>query len=349
MTTIHFKGLNGMRAIAAITVIIAHINIHLNLFGLELLATSDLAGFGVSIFFTLSGFLITYLLLKEQEQFNRINIAKFYIRRALRIWPLYFFYIVLVLLIVRPNFTPTVLGEYLVFAPNIPYVFSSEIKFIGHYWSLGVEEQFYFFWPLFFLFSKNLQRSVFVFLVAFMGLKLFLNLYYGSYSEPYTFIYVTRFSCMAIGALGACFFFNNHKVLKIINTVYFEVTSWYILLLVTISKFHLFSLIDHEIISLVTLVIILRQVSENRLISLDNKVLMYLGKISFGMYVFHPLVIYLLSLFLNNVRLCESWKHVTIYFSVLVCTILISHLSNKYMESYFLRLKTRFSLIKSET
>jgi peptidoglycan/LPS O-acetylase OafA/YrhL len=90
---IYLPGLNGLRAIAAFGVLFSHVNLGIEAYGLPIRKTSDLAGFGVTIFFALSGFLITYLLLKEKEQFNTINIKNFYVRRILRIWPLYFLFI----------------------------------------------------------------------------------------------------------------------------------------------------------------------------------------------------------------------------------------------------------------
>ena len=84
------------KAIAFIAVLISHITGDLNHFGLNQFGKSlNLASFGVTIFFTLSGFLITYLLLKEKEKTDKelINIKHFYNRRVLRIWPLYFMYV----------------------------------------------------------------------------------------------------------------------------------------------------------------------------------------------------------------------------------------------------------------
>ena len=101
MDRVYFPGLNGLRAIAALAVVLSHLTIALGNFNLNahLLGTLpngnpkgiDLADFGVSIFFSLSGFLITYLLLAENSR-GKINIKNFYIRRILRIWPLYYLY-----------------------------------------------------------------------------------------------------------------------------------------------------------------------------------------------------------------------------------------------------------------
>lgn len=100
---IFLPGLNGLRAIAAIAVVISHITLIFSTFGsdFKLFGSDDkgnpnaylLASYGVTIFFVLSGFLITYLLILEKEK-KPINIKSFYIRRILRIWPLYYFYLV---------------------------------------------------------------------------------------------------------------------------------------------------------------------------------------------------------------------------------------------------------------
>src|SRR5689334_8705907 len=90
---IYLKGLNGIRTIAAFGVLLAH----LKLWASDLKNTineNPWGPFGVTMFFALSGFLITYLLLKEKDQSNgKIAIRKFYVRRILRIWPLYFLYL----------------------------------------------------------------------------------------------------------------------------------------------------------------------------------------------------------------------------------------------------------------
>ena len=103
---IYFKGLNGIRAIAALAVVFSHTTGMLSMFGLSKFifgktidgtsVSTSLAGFGVTIFFALSGFLITYLLLQEKKNNAIINLKHFYLRRVLRIWPLYYSYIIIV-------------------------------------------------------------------------------------------------------------------------------------------------------------------------------------------------------------------------------------------------------------
>jgi peptidoglycan/LPS O-acetylase OafA/YrhL len=102
--------------------------------------------------------------------------------------------------------------------------------------------------------------------------------------------------------LGAYLYYNNSpKVQWIISKAWLEVFAWIMLLIVGFNKFHLASVIDHEIISVVTLIIIFNQIGNpKRLISLENKLFDYLGKISFGLYVYNPLVIYGMSFLVNQ-------------------------------------------------
>lgn len=151
MKAIHLPGLNGLRAIAAIAVVLSHtllLGVQLGLPANQ--QGTDLAGFGVSIFFSLSGFLITFLLLKEKKHFARINIRAFYMRRILRIWPLYYLYLIFVLLCLgwlgleRPEGS---IWFYLFLCANIPFILGAEIPLLGHYLAQGWRSSFTFSGP----------------------------------------------------------------------------------------------------------------------------------------------------------------------------------------------------------
>ena len=103
---VYFPNLNGLRFIAALMVIVHHIEQYKSIYGLPnnfSSTTIQIFGeLGVVLFFVLSGFLITYLLLEEESQTNTIAVRDFYVRRILRIWPLYFLIVILALLVL-PN------------------------------------------------------------------------------------------------------------------------------------------------------------------------------------------------------------------------------------------------------
>lgn len=181
---LHFKGLNGLRAIAALAVVFSHTTLALKEFGLNSFfwginpdgtpRTTLLAGFGVSIFFALSGFLITYLLLVEKEKKN-IAIKKFYIRRILRIFPLYYLYLVLVVLLLciyTVSYNKLLLMAYLLPFANIPFILSTGVPLLGHYWSLAVEEQFYLFWPWILRYKNQLFKWALGLTMALLFVKL---------------------------------------------------------------------------------------------------------------------------------------------------------------------------------
>ena len=353
--SIYLPGLNGIRAIAAVSVIISHIGLQLKNYNLETFGGYALASFGVTMFFALSGFLITYLLLVEKQKTNQIAIKKFYFRRVLRIWPLYYFYILVVLLV-----TGFVLNKYswmyFFLLPNVPFalnaaaIFPATLHYLEHYWSVGVEEQFYAFWPWLVKYSKNILRSLVMFAVGFFLLKIVLSVLHAPLFVM-TLLHYTRFGCLAMGGIAAYLLLDNNKTfLKLCQNKVAEIASWGIFLLIAVNKFHLFSIADHEIVTIATLIIITNQVSNpKKIISLENKVFDYLGKISYGLYIYNPLVIFLVGLILKH-YLTSSYvlNLILIYFITISAVIIISHLSFYYMEKIFLKFKDKFAVIKSK-
>jgi peptidoglycan/LPS O-acetylase OafA/YrhL len=358
---IYLPGLNGIRAIAAIAVVLSHITLSLEDFGLDpsiigsnhdgLPESLDLASYGVSMFFALSGFLITFLICKEKEVLQ-INVKNFYWRRILRIWPLYYFYFLICLLTYiafNVDFNENSILFYLFYMANIPYIIGGTLPFLAHFWSLGVEEQFYIFWP--WVCKLNLKQIVnfsLAGIIILVGLKTILHLL-----VPQTLleqiIHVSRFHCMLIGALGAlCYFTNFRPVLKVATNRVTQIVSWATLFLVAINQFHIASFLDNEIISVVIVVIILGQVTKTGIINFENKYFDFLGRISYGIYVYHPLLIFFSSKILKNLTQNVIVNYALVYFIILGATILISYLSYRYFEIFFLRIKDRkYSVVKS--
>jgi len=115
-------------------------------------------GIGVHVFFVISGFLITYLMLQEEKENGKINIGYFYIRRFFRIWPLYYLIMILGIFILPKAFNTFVFNadifKNLFFLNNFDKS-GIEISNIGIAWSVAIEEQFYLFWPIIFILFKN--------------------------------------------------------------------------------------------------------------------------------------------------------------------------------------------------
>lgn len=358
---IYFPGLNGLRAIAAIAVVISHITLSLNEFNLDPYIFGSfndgkpkgllLAGYGVSVFFVISGFLITYLLQVEKEV-GGIKIFNFYMRRILRIWPLYylfFFLAIITIIVFGVDFNIGSLFFYVFYAANIPFVLQTTLPFLSHYWSLGVEEQFYTFWPWFNkIVKKHISIKIIILIVLLIGVKIYLHFTYPN-SIIEEFIHVTRFHCMLIGGLGAILYKSNNKIfLSITNNKLSQSICWLIFCLVAINKFHFISVIDNELICVVTLIIIIGQIEiKNRMINIEIGIFDYLGKISYGIYIIHPLLIFFSSKIISEIHIERTSKYFIVYSFILGITILCSHLSYYYFEKYFMNLKNKFSIVKS--
>lgn len=362
LKTIYLPGLNGLRAIAALSVVFSHITLDLRNFNLNPFLFGafedgtpkglDLASYGVSIFFTLSGFLITFLLLKE-KQIQEINIKHFYIRRILRIWPLYYLYLIIALiftLFIGESFTSKSLLCYLFYLANVPFILNITIPLLTHYWSLGVEEQFYLFWPWFVKKIKNKLSAVVIVLIALLiSIKLVLHFASpGSLLEMA--IHVTRFHCMLIGALGAILYSTKNKIfLKIADNKFTQLVSLSVIVLLLFNKFHISSVLDNEIISVIALFLIVGQINvKNRLLNFDIGLCDFLGKISYGIYVIHPLIILILHTYVfPNLNIHGALKYIAVYTAAFSLTIFLSWLSYEFFERYFLRLKEKVTTVKS--
>ena len=352
-TKLFLPGLNGLRAIAALSVILAHVSetlvekriLNTNYFG-------HFGGYSVTIFFTLSGFLITFLLLKELELQSKIDIKKFYIRRILRIWPLYFFYILLIVIVMK--FTvPSTIWYYVFIVPNIPFALHLAgnsmitIPLLIHYWSLGVEEQFYAFWPWMLKNAKKIKKTILIFCVAYFGLKVVLSILNAPIVIQSILLH-TRFCCLGIGGIGACLYFENNKIVVFVKQKFVEILAWLIIVLFLLNVIRVFSIVNHEIIALTVVVLIINQISNSKtIIPLENKLFDYLGKISFGLYIYNPLILYFISFLLLDTNENKPLKATLFIVSTFTAVILVAHLSYFYFEKRFLNLKNRFTTIES--
>ena len=178
---------------------------------------------GVNFFFCLSSFLITYILLKEKEKTNTISITSFWIRRILRIWPLYFlivFFGVVILPLLSHFITAikqdrTELFYYLLFIYNFEPIIkhSPETSNIGFLWTICVEEQFYLIWPLILFLFRKIKKQYIIFITISLVSLLFRTIYRNNWFVL-TYHTIAVFSDMGIGALLAWIVINKLEVVQ---------------------------------------------------------------------------------------------------------------------------------------
>ncbi len=338
----YLKGLHGIRAISAIIVLISHVKfngVESQLLKSDFLNLTVKGGAAVSCFFTLSGFLISYLLFVELDKSKTINLKKFYLRRILRIWPLYFIYIFLSLIISTLVFHESIspnIWYYFAFIPNVLLMFHETISWFSHYWSLGAEEQFYLFWPLLLLATRKPIINILTFVFVFSIVKLILNIFWGN-GMYYEFMYMNKFDSMAIGGVLAYMYKNHTEKLKIIINPFIELASLIIIFMFFFNKFHIFSFLDSYILTFATCILIINGIMGiNHFINLESKFFVFIGTISFGVYVYHVGIILILEKYISN-----GYYVLILAFPI---TVIISWLSFNYFEKPFLKIKDKYSV-----
>jgi peptidoglycan/LPS O-acetylase OafA/YrhL len=370
---IYFKNLNALRFIAATLVIFHHIEQYKlwaklpNLCGNT--AIEAMGHKAVSFFFVLSGFLITYLLLAEDKQSGEINVKNFYIRRILRIWPLYYL-IVVVCLFVLPNvFDLSLLGAdfyhtnfgmvsvlLLLVLPNIVRVFQPAVVGGNQLWSIGVEEQFYLAWPLLVKFAI---KRIIVFLLAFIWFKFALTLVleaWVTFQDLTILRQITRLwvllqvEQMAIGAIGAWALFENKKpILAFIDHPATYAASIALICCLFILPVHHWWINYAEA---VVFMVLIMNLSTNPAIKLnmESKALNTLGNISYGIYMYHTICITVVLFGLRSFGLelvNYTVFNVLLYTLSTLMTIVVAYYSYELFEKRFLTFKERFMVVKS--
>ncbi len=330
---------------------------------------------GVVFFFVLSGFLITFLLLKEKEQNNSIAIKKFYLRRALRIWPLYYLILILGFFVLpyldffavpgqdnffQQNFWGN-LTLYAFFMPNLAFaIYTTAVPNIGQSWSIGVEEQFYLLWPLLIRKSKNVIKSILWITGTIIALKGIILL-----SSPFVkldalivlkkFLAMSKLECLALGGLGAYVLFNNkEKILRIVYRPISQITSVVILPILIYFTPTAFEDILHLLFSISFLVIILNVASnEKSILKFENRIFQYLGRISYGFYMFHVMcivfTIHFLDKYIGLDNDISKPQHILLYGISFLLTVALSSLSYHIFEKAFIRLKDKYAQPKPTT
>ena len=269
-------------------------------------------------------------------------------RRILRIWPLYYLFILLAIIVYWLNgrldrIVNNELWYVLLFAPNVLYSLKTGAFLLAHYWSLGVEEQFYLFWPWVVKYSKNLFRWAMIFGILFFIVKIALW-FYDSSSVIFRMFHYMRFHCMMVGALGALLYYRGEfSIIDILAKRWIQLISWILFFGLGFKLIYIPGIISHEIFALASMSLIFGQIVPGKsLVNLENKICSFVGKISYGAYIYHPLWVLLLSLLMSKIGLSAKTGAILIFPVVLSLTLLTAHFSHKYFEKPFLKMKSNF-------
>jgi peptidoglycan/LPS O-acetylase OafA/YrhL len=365
---IYLPNLNGLRFVAAMFVFISHVEAVKNNFNIlnnTIAPFFDTIGkLGVVLFFVLSGLLITYLLLNEEKHEQTISIKKFYIRRILRIWPLYFLIVAFALFVaprtdffhlancesgLNGNTTLPISLLFLFFLPNGVIAHFGVVPYAVQTWSIGVEEQFYLTWPL--LVKKIKNRAVLfpaVFIVYNVIKVALIALQHQSqvFKILLQFWYYFNIDCMALGAMAAYIVF--YKKEKIQRVLFNRVTQVITLALLTvlIGFGYQFKYMHFEIYGvLFSIMVINLAFNPKTLLKLENPVFNYLGKISYGIYMYHFIALTITIRILQHYTFLNNFA---IYSLGFITTIGLSALSYHFFESWFLTIKKRFAFFESK-
>jgi peptidoglycan/LPS O-acetylase OafA/YrhL len=359
---IWFPGLNGLRFLAASLVVIMHIHNNMGISHLPQLPAFPILFKGltaVSFFFVLSGFLITFLLLIERKKTNTVDIREFYLRRVFRIWPLYFiviamgtfFYWKLVPALHLPfeNDYPhsLAIALYLFFLANLMNSMYHVGGMLHITWSIAVEEQFYLFWaPLVKRFGNKLPLVITLVSSASLLLNMLNNMNVFPVSAGIRdFIKTLQFHYMGFGAGFAWLLYNRKDWLLNLPVFKYRFFSWACGLSL-IAYFLLYRKSPAgELISPVPLallfgwLIIMLSVKKNTVISLENKPMNYLGKISYGIYMFHMPFVYATSFIFRKYSVLSEgpWYFPLFFLTVFTGAICMASLSYFYLEQPILR------------
>lgn len=340
--------LDGLRTLAVFAVVYSHYVPGKYHFGFPF------GSAGVQLFFVLSGFLITSILLKSREKSLNESLKSFYIRRFFRIFPLY--YLVLVLCAITQIETVNQDAEWhWLYLSNIKFFLDNAWPGTGsHFWSLSVEEQFYLAWPFLILMSpaKNLKKIIFTSMIIgvfFWAIKPLLFSNYILYSVLPFF----NLDSLGAGALLAFTRHTNRPLPKQHSTLIWAVIPAFVVFAISAAAnlLELSHVLIHSrrVAMIVFFVWLISRASQGFTAPLaksllTNKIVLYLGKVSYGIYVWHSFIPVFKSKLFTSLNISTDWVSFGISGALFhtLLTVVVATLSWELFERPINKLKNRF-------
>jgi peptidoglycan/LPS O-acetylase OafA/YrhL len=345
-------GLDGLRALSAVGVAMLHLNI-------------IRAGWiGVQVFYVLSGFLITGILLESKNHSESLSacLKRFYYRRSLRILPLYIVYLILILaasyLLPGAADLRAILPSLVTYTNNFYRVFHPEnaIQLSSHLWTLSVEEQFYIAWPLVVFFLSKRHLRAFALTIVAISPLLRASLLFASHN-PYTAAYfLTPFQLDSFAAGAFLATLSARRVSSLRPPLLLLVLCATALALIwnrhqpcfglawLMSNGHATWVWGYTLINLCAAVLIMECISGSPIISfLEWSPLRYLGRISYGFYIWHIAGVLITGHIFDHLHLV-SWHQplsLLLLAGFFAFTTLISAFTFHFLELPLMRFKDR--------
>lgn len=354
----HFNTFDTFRFLAFFKVFLQHVPITAFAWFSYLRAGGTI---GVQFFFTLSGFLITYIIYKEKTQTGTINLKNFFARRILRIWPL--FYLVLGICYIVPLLLKLLLvsetaGGYephwwisvlflenyrMIFTHNLPNVLGLAVT-----WSLCVEEHFYIIWGflLFFVPAKHFLKIVFLFVLIGLIARI---IFYHYDLDPSDIL--TNIDLFAFGSIPAYLLITDtrnstaflQKLSRMFYIVFIIFVIAFVLLASQVQNKSVINIWLTSISGIVFSMLIFLTISNSKAIR-PVPVLEKAGVYTYGLYMYHLfIIVFLVRVFRHYQLSLDTGLNAILFFaSAMALTIICSILSYTYFEKPFLKLKRLF-------
>src|ERR1041385_312748 len=321
-----------------------------------LIPTFGAGAYGVDLFFALSAYLITSLLLRERAATGALDLRGFYLRRILRIWPLYLAFVafaaIFAALVPGQHLPMKYVVGYSLLAGNWIYAFYGlPASFATPLWTVSIEEQFYLAWPL--ALRKASVRTMAAIAVGLLVIANAWRVWLAVTAAPVERIEYNTFTRLDPIALGILLALFGHKLpqftrLQRIALLWRGAATWVAVFAftvtgqaITVTTWRM--ALGHPFMALASVAVLLSVLgSQHRF--LRNPTLLYLGKISYGLYVLHEFAHFC------AIRLVHaSTPGMVVAQSIvgLALTIVLAAASYRWLESPFLRLKERFAHVQS--
>ena len=344
--------LDSLRFFAFFGVFVCHIVYEMGYGGV----LSNIGGFGVDLFFTLSAYLITELLMREKERFGRLDVRAFYVRRILRIWPLYFGF--LAAYFVASRFFPVLQIDWRYFASFAMFMGNFALVVLGvapglaivPLWSVCVEEQFYITWPLIVRYLSRRGVAIAGGLIWVISIfSRWLLIREGFSAHMIELGTLCRLDPIACGMLLSSFLGGSTQPRLKISRRKLVIIGADLWAIAGLCLYHSSTPTPFDLVVAFPMVAIgcgaftLAAIGAGSW--MYNASLIYLGRISYGLYVYHGAATLLtLALF----AAAPGWLRWLVCPALsLGATIAISAASYRWFETPFLRLKARYQYIRS--